>query len=138
MKVFIDTNILIYAMDEDEPAKRDRCRELLTSLSIAPHSPQGVLSTQVLQETFVASTRKLGVEPLKARGVLQSLQALEIVTITPELIFTAIECSHFDQLSFWDALIVTAAVYAGCDVIWTEDLNAGQLIRGVRIKNPLL
>lgn len=95
-------------------------------------------STQVLQETFVASTRKLGIEPLKVRAVLESLQSLETVTITPELIFTAIECSQSNQLSFWDALVVTAAAHAGCDTIWTEDLNAGQLLQGVRVVNPLI
>ena len=133
MKIFIDTNILVYAMDEDEPAKQTRCRELLASLG---NSSQGVISTQVLQETFVATTRKLNVEPLKARAVLQSLQVLEIVTITSSLIFTAIECSHRDQLSFWDALIITAAAHAKCETIWTEDLNAGQIIQGVHIVNP--
>jgi len=48
-----------------------------------------------------------------------------------------IECSHVDQLSFWDALIITAAAHADCEIIWTEDLNAGQMIRRVRVENPL-
>ncbi len=139
MKVFIDTNILVYAMDDDQPAQQKRSRELLASFSAAnSESPQGVLSTQVLQETFVAATRKLGVDPLKAKDVLEALTVLEIVTITPDMVFDAIDGSSRHQLSFWDALIVTAATRAGCHVIWTEDLNASQRMGNVRSENPFV
>ena len=57
--------------------------------------------------------------------------------ITPDIIKEAIDCSIINRLSFWNALIVAAAESAKCQRIWTEDLNDGQVIRGVKIKNPL-
>jgi len=60
-----------------------------------------------------------------------------MVVITPEIIKEAIDCSLINRLSFWDSLIVVAAESARCEKIWTEDLNDGQIIRGVRIENPL-
>lgn len=80
-------------MDKAEPAKQHLCQELLASYG----SEEGsvcVLSTQVMQETYVAATRKLRAEPAEAEAVLRSLQSQEIVTITPQLVFEAIECSR--------------------------------------------
>jgi len=140
-KVFVDTNLIVYTMDDREPAKRDRCRSLLASLRAAPHAgvsaPRGVVSTQVLQETYAVATRKLGVDPLVVRGVLESVELLEVVTITQRHIHEAIDCSILNTLSFWDALLLAAAASAHCDTLWTEDLNPGQTLLGVRIKNPL-
>lgn len=140
-KVFVDSNLVVYTMDDGEPAKRDRCRALLASLRAAPQAgdsaPCGVVSTQVLQETYAVATRKLGVAPLVARGVLESIELLEVVTITQRHIHEAIDCSILNRISFWDALLVAAAASANCDTLWTEDLNPGQTILGVRIENPL-
>jgi predicted nucleic acid-binding protein len=133
-KVFVDTNIVLYTMDDGEPVKRDRSCSLLTSLG---RDPRGVVSTQVLQETYAAATRKLGVPSLAAKSTVQSLELLEVITVTPQLIHKAIDCSILNQLPFWDALIVAAAASANCDALWTEDLNPGQTIMGVRIENPL-
>ena len=58
--------------------------------------------------------------------------------LRPEIIKEAIDCSIIARISFWDALIVTAAESARCEKLWSEDLNNGQVIRGVRIENPLL
>ncbi len=133
-KVFIDTNILVYTMDAFDPIKQKRCRMLLRGL-IADLS--GVISTQVMQEFYVIATKKIGVDPLVVKDILASLERFEIVTIVPEIIKDAIDCSIINRLSFWDALIVTAAERARCSRLWTEDLNDGQIIRGVRIENPL-
>ena len=59
------------------------------------------------------------------------------MVITPALIKEAIDCSIINRLSFWDALIIAAAESAKCERLWTEDLNHGQIVRGVRIENPL-
>jgi len=134
-KVFLDTNILIYSMDRSQPAKQKKCRNLLRSLA---EGPKGVISTQVMQEFYTAATTKLGADPLITKDVLRSLERFEIVIITPGLIKDAVDCSIINRLSFWDALIVTAAEAAKCEILWTEDLNNGQIIRGVRIENPLL
>jgi predicted nucleic acid-binding protein len=141
-KVFVDTNLVVYTMDDREPVKRDRCRALLASLKAptrgAPPDPRGVVSTQVLQETYVVGTRKLGVDPLAVRRVLQSIELLEVVTITQRHVHEATDCSILNSISFWDALLVAAAASARCDTLWTEDLNHGQTLLGVRIENPLM
>ena len=133
-KVFLDTNILVYSLDQSDTGKRGKCRRLLKSL-IGESS--GVISTQVMQEFFVAATTKLGADPLLVKDILRSLERFETVVISPMLIKEAIDCAIINQLSFWDALIVVAAESARCEILWTEDLNHGQVIRGVRIENPL-
>ena len=134
-KTFIDTNVLVYCVDRHDPAKRKRARALLRTIQ---REGGGVISTQVLQEFYVAVTRKLKVDPLLAKGMLNTFSALELVVIDRSLIGEAIDCSILNQLSFWDALIVVCAEKAQCTGVWTEDLNDGQTIRGVRIKNPLV
>lgn len=134
-KVFVDANILIYALDQDSPAKRRRSRDLIADLA---SSGSGVISTQVLQEFYVTVTRKMGVEPLAAKSVLRTFSIFEIVQTSPDLIDEAIDCSILNKISFWDALIVAAAASSGCAVVYSEDLNPGQVIRGVKIENPLV
>jgi len=133
-KIFIDTNILIYSMDQFDPVKRERCRALLKSLK---NDLRGVISTQVLQEFYVAATKKLGAEPLVVKDILNSLERFETVIIVPDIIKDAIDCGIINRLSFWDALIIIAAESANCERLWSEDLNAGQVIRGVLVENPL-
>ena len=133
-KIFIDTNILVYSLDKFEQEKQRKCRELLKTLT---GEFQGVISTQVMQEFFVASTTKLGADVLIVKDILHSFERFETIIITPQIIEEAIDCSIINQLSFWDALIIAAAESAKCEKLWSEDLNDGQLIRGVRIENPL-
>lgn len=133
-KVFLDANILVSAQDKDSPAKRRRSREVIEALA---KSGAGVISTQVIQEFYVSATRKLGVSPLAAKSVLQTFKIFEIVQTSPDLIEDAIDCSVLNKISFWDALIVAAAASSGCEIVYSEDLNPGQTIQGVRIENPL-
>jgi len=134
-KTFIDTNVLAYAVDRDSPSKQRCARELLGKVE---KDGGGVISTQVLQEFFVTATRKLGIEPLVAKGLVEPFLSLEVVMVDTALIKEAMDCSILDQIAFWDALIVVSAAKAHCGRVWTEDLNAGQSIRGVRIENPFL
>jgi len=134
-KVFLDTNIFVYSLDQSDSHKMNKCRELLKGVALERN---GVISTQVLQEFYVASTRKLGTDPLIAKDILRTLERFETVVISPMLIREAVDCSILNHLSFWDALIIVAAESAHCETLWTEDLNHGQIIRGVRIENPLL
>ena len=133
-KIFIDTNILVYSLDQFDPEKQKKCRELLKMLT---GELRGVISTQVMQEFYVASTTKLGAEVLTVKDILHSFERFETIIITPQIIKEAIDCSIINKLSFWDALLVVAAESAKCEKLWSEDLNDGQLIRGVRIENPL-
>ena len=134
-RAFVDTNVFIYAADEDAGAKRDRARERIGQLL---REGRAVISTQVLQEFFVAATRKLGIAAEAARQHVDVLAQLDTVVVRPEHVLGAIDLYRLHAISFWDALIVRCASAAGCANVLTEDLNAGQVIDGVRIENPFL
>jgi predicted nucleic acid-binding protein len=135
-KVFLDSNLLIYAHDADSGAKRELARHVLQELWSGGN---GILSTQVLQEFYVNVTRKIR-KPLSksvARAVVSNYVVWCIET-TPAEISAAFQIEDEAQIGFWDALIIAAAVKAGADRILTEDLNAGQTISGVRVVNPFI
>lgn len=132
-RFFLDTNILVYADDLDAGPKRERAREILRA---AFHDAAGVLSTQVLQEYYVVATRKLGVSAVAARRKVELLTSLDVVTLRADLVLSAIDLCQIRAISFWDALILRAASTAGCTVLYTEDLNAGEIVDGVRIEDP--
>lgn len=134
-KVFIDTNILIYSLDRHDPEKQKRARELLKKAAFE-HS--GVISTQVLQEFYVAATRKLGVDPILAKEMVNKFKNYETVLITTEMIKDAIDCSILQRRSFWDSLILITGEKALCEMIWTENLNNGQVVKGIKVLNPFI
>jgi len=133
-KVFIDTNVLVYALDKAEPEKQEKARELLRKTE---NDRLGVISTQVLQEFYVVATRKLKVKPELTKRIIRSLAKFEVVVINQPIIEKAIDISISNKISFWDALIVSSALVARCRVIWTEDLNHGQSINNIKIESPL-
>lgn len=137
MRVFFDTNILVYLYDEDAAEKKDRARDLFKTEANAGRI---VLSTQVLQEFYVVVTRKLAVPlaPEAAEDVVRNLSILPIVHIDAERILAAISRSRQRQFSFWDALIIEAALTGGADRLLSEDLQHGQVIDGLRIENPFI
>lgn len=132
-RVFVDTNVVLYADDLDAGDKREKAQSLLYELYV---DGNGVISTQVLQEFFVASTRKLGVPADVARRKVELLSRLDVVSIRPALILDAIDLHRLHSLSFWDALIVRAAAASGCQRLLTEDMQPGRTIAGVKIENP--
>lgn len=131
-RVFVDTNVLVYAFDRDEPAKRKR------SLAILADSDDLVLSTQVLQEFYVTVTRKLKrpVSDADAEAAVRELGRLEVVNVDTGAILNAITTSRAHSMSFWDALVVSAASAAGCVRLLSEDMQHGREIAGLRIVNP--
>jgi len=134
-KIFIDTNILVYSLDQFDPIKQKKCRSLLKTLT---GNLQGVISTQVMQEFYVTTVKKLGADPLLIKDILHAYGRFETVVITPDIVKEAIDCNIINRLSFWDSLIVVAAESAQCESLWTEDLNDGQVIRGVQVRNPFI
>lgn len=132
-KVFLDTNVLIIADDASAGAKTGLAREIILGHLAAG---TGVISTQVLQEYFVVATRKIGVAPEIARRKIELFAGFEVVGVTVPLLLGAVDLLRLRGLSFWDALIVHAASVAGCAVLLSEDLNAGQVMEGVRTVNP--
>lgn len=132
-RVFLDTNVILYADDRSAGTKRLRAIELLRDLvgkSLA------VVSTQVLQEYFVVATRKLAVPPDLARTKVDALAQLDVVLIRPEIIIGAIDLHRLHSLSFWDALIIKCASAAGCTRVLSEDMQHGALLDGVLVVNP--
>lgn len=136
-RVFVDTNILIYAHDLDSNVKYEIASAILKKLW---QEGAGVISTQVLQEFYVNVTRKIPepLSPAKARGIIENYMAWHVEWNGPESILRASEIEERHLLSFWDSLIVAAACNAKAEKILTEDLNHGQLIEGVLIENPFL
>ncbi len=134
-RFFIDTNILVYANDLSEPAKRERAREIIAQ---AFSSNLGCFSTQVLQEFYVVATRKVGLAQQNARAQVIQLSKLNTVLIDQEIILAAIDLGIIHQINFWDALIIKSAAVSGCRLLYTEDLNHGQVIEGVLLENPFL
>jgi len=130
---FIDTNILIYSIDSAHPEKREKSIATIERLA---RSGNGVISTQVLQEFYVASTRELRIEPLLAKRLVQDFQLFDVVQVTPPMIESAIDRSILSTLSFWDSLILIAATIGSCSTLLSEDLNDGQDVDGVKIHNP--
>lgn len=134
-KIFFDTNILVYLFDQRVKAKYLQAQACVSSIADSSSS-RAVISTQVLQEFYVVLTSKLDFTPQTTKHILENFADFEIATISTDWIFQAIDLSASCRLSFWDALIVTAAKNSNCDEIWTEDLNHGQVIAGVKIVNP--
>ena len=130
---FFDTNVLVYADDTSAPEKQNRAIALL-----AEHLRRGtaVVSLQVLQEYFVAATRKLGVAPEVAQRKVEILARARVVRFEPGDVIAAIELHRLAGISFWDALIVHAARSAGVRALYSEDLQPGAVLGGVRVVNP--
>ena len=132
---FVDTNILVYAFDKVISPKQVVARRLMNEL-IAEERLR--VSTQVLQELFVTLTRKVK-QPCsseEALAVLDDLTAWPFLTVDYAAIRDGVRLADRAKLSFWDALIVVSAARTGATVLYTEDLNDGQEILGVRISNP--
>ena len=132
---FVDTNVLLYAHDRTAGARHEAARDLVAALW---GTRRGALSTQVLQEFYVNATRKLP-KPLpaaRARAVVRRYANWQVHHIDPADIIAASELERRHRLSFWDALIVTAALRLGASVLATEDLQHGRELAGVRIVDP--
>ena len=136
-KVFVDTNILVYAHDLDAGNKHDQAAEIVSQLW---ESRNGVLSTQVLQEFYVTLTRKVSstLSKLEARKLVQKYSHWHLVLNDPSIIIQASEIEESNNISFWDALIVSAAYSQNVPTILTEDLNHEQIIEGIFIRNPFI
>lgn len=134
-RTFLDTNVLVYRFDTDEPDKRERSRQVFEQEGIAGRL---VLSTQVLQELYVSLTRKLA-RPLTEEDAFEAVQrllAFPVVQVDPGLVTVAMIFSREHRVSSWDALIIQAALQAGCDTLLSEDLQHGWKIDGLTIVNP--
>lgn len=130
--VFVDTNVIAYRFDPSEPAKAARATEILDG------PERLVISTQVMLELHSVLTRKLTppVSPDVALEVLSELSRLTVVPADAELVRRAARRVRHEQVSIWDAMIIEAALQAGCTQLWTEDLAAGHRSDGLLVVNP--
>lgn len=131
---FLDTNVLVYSVDMGEQAKRAIARALLAGAGPGTLA----VSSQVLGEFYVTVTRKLR-SPIAieiAAAIVQHLASLPCVPVDTVLVRSAIDRSRTGQVAYWDALIIEAALAAGCTTLLTEDLTAGQRFDGLTVVNP--
>lgn len=134
-KTFVDTNVLVYAYDISAKEKHKTALSIIEDLW---HSGNGLLSTQVLSEFFVVTTRKIP-NPLSvtiAKSIIKDLLTWDVVSIYGESVMDAIEIHQQYNLSFWDAMIIESAVRGGASLLLSEDFSDGQVIEGIKIQNP--
>ena len=134
-KVFVDTNILVYAYDRRDPAKQERAFEILAD---AISNENGVVSAQVLGEFYNATTRRVS-NPLPEEVVREAISlfaTLPVIDIDLGLVQRAVGTCYNYRISYWDSLIIAAAEKAGCTQIFSEDFNTGQTYHGILVVNP--
>ena len=131
-RAFVDTNVLVYLVDRTTPDKQAVAERIW-----AP-SRELVLSTQVLNEFYSVTTTKgtRFLEPEAAEQFLLRFCALEVVPADAALVLAAVHRSRTDSLSLWDALLVEAALAAGCTRLLTEDMQHGRSFDGLVVENP--
>ena len=134
-KIFIDTNILVYTLDQKNIEKRDMARKIVKKV-VESHQP--VISTQVIKEFYVVASNKLKADPIVVKNIIHNFHNMEIVNNDLDLIEQAIDISILSQLSFWDSLIIATAEKAKCEYVLSEDLNSGQNYRGIKLLNPFI
>ena len=134
MKAFADTNVLIYAVTVDDLRKQGIAQALLAQRQPEPL----VISTQVLGEVYNVLTRRKAWVPAQALAAAQAFNKLRVAVPTADGVLRALQLAGRHQLSAWDALIVQAALEAGCDFLYSEDLQAGQRFGALQIVNPFL
>lgn len=126
---FFDTNILLYSVGSDE-TKAARAEDLL--------AVGGMISVQVLNEVTNVARRKMQLDWDELHGFLASIRSLlDVVPLTVEVHDTGLAVAERYKLSTYDAMIVAAAIHAGCSTLWSEDMQHGLRIdERIRIRNP--
>ena len=137
VKIFVDTNILIYAYDRGAGPKHNLALNLVETLW---REGTGALSTQVLQEFYVNVRRKAQkpISARKAKDLITDYLAWNPVINDGASVIEAIELEQRYKFSFWDAMIIVAAQRAGASTLYSEDFNSGQVIGSLKIVNPFV
>lgn len=132
---FVDTNVFVYAVADDDPARQTIARDLLERLT---DSEVLLTSTQVLQELYIVLTRKVRRKFTlrEALSYLDRIARSPITGVDYALVCEAAELSAHHTLSFWDGLVIVAAARSGAAILYSEDLQHGRKILGLEIINP--
>ena len=133
--VFVDSNVLLYAVDSRDPGKQARAAQWMERLW---RTQAGRTSTQVLSEFFVNATRRLepGLTDDEAWQQVSALRAWDPQPVDLATLEFGREIMTRYRLSWWDSLIVAAAQLQGCSTLLTEDLHAGANYAGVAVQSP--
>jgi predicted nucleic acid-binding protein len=135
-KYFIDTNVFVYSFDDRQPQKKEKALALIRE---ALRTSMGMISTQVIQEFLNVATQKFAV-PMKIEGAKEYLRLVlnPLCQVYPNMALyeSCLELQEETKYSFYDAMILAAAVQGGCASLYSEDLQDGQEIRGVTVANP--
>ena len=134
-KVFIDTNVIVYAYDISAGEKHSKAVEIIKGLW---DTGSGITSTQVLQEFFVNVTRKITkpLDAVTAKEIVKDFLKWKTVIVDGEIIMDAIDIHSAYKYSFWDSVIIASAVGGGAGTLFSEDLSDKQTIKGIVIRNP--
>lgn len=133
--VFIDTNILVYSLDKDDAVKYQKAKKILKPFY--KEDRRAIISAQVLHE-FTNKLFKWGFSHSEIQKITLPLTFWKVIPNTAQLFSSALVLKQKYTLSFWDSLIVAAAIKSRAKEIWTEDLNSGQVMEEVKIHNPLV
>lgn len=133
VRAFFDTNVLVYTDDADAPDKQAAALELWQHQR---SDDQAVISIQVMQEYFWATTRKLSVDPVVATEKLMLFARADVLRPSADDVIEAARLATEQYLSFWDAMIVQIAIRGGCSVLFSEDMQHGRRFAGLEIRNP--
>jgi predicted nucleic acid-binding protein len=134
-RIFLDTNILLYAKVDDGSDKHTKCHSLLAVVLVGSEI---VVSTQVLNEYYVNALKKNIIPAGIQNTIKQFMSDFEIVSLTKELIPETHRICNRYQFSYWDSNIVAAALEAKCKILYTEDLQDGQVIdNALTVINPM-
>jgi len=137
-RVFIDTNVFVYVFDGSAPRKQARARDFIKQCLAQGH---GVIGHQVVQEFANVALHRMQ-RPMTpdecARTISELLLPMLRVGFSAELVHNALAIQHETRYHWYDSLMLAAALEARCDVFCSEDLNHGQVVRGLRIENPFL
>jgi predicted nucleic acid-binding protein len=130
---FVDTNIFVYAHDGGAGEKHRGAVDLLTRLF---EEQSGAISVQVMAEFYVTATKKLGMRSQEAEEAIADLGSWTIHRLAHADVLRASKLHRQHKVHWWDALVITSAIELGCEVLWSEDLAAGQRYGSLTVRNP--
>ena len=134
MRPFLDTNILVYAATADDPHRQAVAQRLVADLGLINIT----ISTQVLAEAYNVLTRKKRWVVDDALQAVRGFRFMRIVVLGADAVLAAVDLAARQRLSTWDAMVIHAAQAAGCDTLFSEDLQNGRRFGALQVVNPFL
>lgn len=134
-KIFVDTNVLVYAFDISAGIKHEKAVEIIEDCW---RLENGIISSQVLEEFFMCLTKKIPVhiDSIIVKQIIKDFLKWKTVVIDGEIILEAIDIHNKYKYSFWDSMIIASAIEGGANIIFSEDFSNSHIIKDIVIKNP--